>query len=152
MKKKVPDCLFFFFFFFLTIKMYPEGPKPEHDQFPLQDTQFSNQPPVHRSPFEDPYPEDQPHFDKQPLLTSPAYPPTQYPTSPPPPNFPGSPAVQQPYPPFNNNPSPVSPGVPAYFNPAPPSPNMHYGQAPRRQPRRFKTSKNFSFYISRIID
>ncbi|CEG66965.1 Putative Chitin synthase 1 [Rhizopus microsporus] len=131
--------------------MYPEGPKPEHDQFPLQDTQFSNQPPVHRSPFEDPYPEDQPHFDKQPLLTSPAYPPTQYPTSPPPPNFPGSPAVQQPYPPFNNNPSPVSPGVPAYFNPAPPSPNMHYGQAPRRQPRRFKTTRQVKLTKGNLV-
>jgi chitin synthase len=65
------------------------------------------------------------------LLTSPP--------SYPPPNFPASPGdVPSPYPPYNAG--PPSPGVPVNFA-TPTSPNMHYGQAPRRQPRRYKTSK-----------
>lgn len=116
----------------------PPGQKSEQDQFPLQDTQFSHQPPVSRSPFDDDhYPADQhmPQYDHQPLLDSgmganPQYPPVN--NYPPPPS-PGS----SPYPQYNTN-SPVG-GPPTYFTP--PSPNMHYGEAPRRQPRRYKTSK-----------
>lgn len=114
----------------------PPGQKSEHDQFPLQDTQFSHQPPVTRSPFDDDhYPADQhtPQYDHQPLLDSH----NQYPPAPPS-NFPSSPGGS-PYPQYNTN-SPTG-GPPTYF--APPSPNMHYGEAPRRQPRRYKTSKLF---------
>ncbi|CAO3670727.1 unnamed protein product [Rhizopus stolonifer] len=114
--------------------MYSEGTKPEHDQFPLQDTQFSHQPPVHRSPFEDPYPEDQPHYDQQPLLNSaPPYPPTNFPTSP-----------------MDSSPYPPSPVVPVTFN-DPPSPNMHYGQAPTRQPRRYKTTRQVKLTKGNLV-
>lgn len=121
--------------------MYQPGQKSEQDQFPLQDTQFSNQPPVTRSPFDDDhYPADQhmPQYDHQPLLASGmaptppvggGYPPVNNPPYPP------SPGETSPYPSYNSN----SPTTPQFFTP--PSPNMHYGEAPRRQPRRYKTSK-----------
>jgi chitin synthase len=119
----------------------PPGQKSESDQFPLQDTQFSNQPPITRSPFDDDhYPADQhmPQYDHQPLLASGMnQPPTQYPPVNPP-YPPASPS--SPYPPYNAGGAPPSPNdVPQYFTP--PSPNMHYGEVPRRQPRRYKTSK-----------
>jgi chitin synthase len=54
------------------------------------------------------------------------------PSAPPPPSPYG-----QPSPHANFAPSPQV----AAFPGAPDSPNLHYGAAPRRQPRRFKTSK-----------
>lgn len=119
----------------------PPGQKSEHDQFPLQDTQFSHQPPVTRSPFDDDnYPADQhmPQYDHQPLLDSGVGPNLPYP--PVNNNYPPSSPGASPYPQYNSN-SPVG-GPPTYFTP--PSPNMHYGEAPRRQPRRYKTSR---FYL-----
>jgi chitin synthase len=61
-----------------------------------------------------------------------------------PPAFPSSPGAS-PYPQYNTN-SPVG-GPPTYFTP--PSPNMHYGEAPRRQPRRYKTSK-YTIVIKKV--
>lgn len=131
-KLKLTKSFFFSLLSFLKKTMYqpPPGQKSEYDQYPLQDTQFTNQPPITRSPFDDDrYPADNPpmHYDQQPLLHNPpSYPPSNvYPPHPgdsPYPSYPGS-----------------SPSIPQQFNP--PSPNMHYGEAPRRQPRRFKTSK-----------
>jgi chitin synthase len=117
--------------------MYQPSNNPEQDQYPLQDTQFSNQPPVNRSPFEDPYPDEHGTPAHQPLLNSQT---TVYPPSG---NFQNTP----PYPPYHNNNS-SSPVVPQdnYVGFNPPSPNMHYGEAPRRQVRRYKTSK-VSFFI-----
>lgn len=136
---KVPEknkglfFFYYFFFFYSSHQMYPGVPRSEHEQFPLHDTQFSYQPPVHNTPFGDTYQEEQPQpfYDNQPLLTSPPYPPVHRPPNP---------AVGSPYPPYQN-PGPPSPGIPGNLNPLPPSPTMHYGQAPRRQPRRYKTSK-----------
>lgn len=147
----------------------PPGQKSEQDQFPLQDTQFSHQPPVTRSPFDDDnYPADQhmPQYDHQPLLDSAAGPNLPYPpvdnsyppvdnSYPPPLNSyppqnnsypPASPSAS-PYPQYNSN-SPVG-GPPTYFTP--PSPNMHYGEAPRRQPRRYKTSMVYHLKIIIMI-
>ncbi|CEP15640.1 hypothetical protein [Parasitella parasitica] len=120
--------------------------KSEHDQYPLQDTQFSNQPPVSRSPFEDDhYTVDQhtSHYDNQPLLhsTGGVYPPVQ--NSP----YPPSPGVASPYPSYSNNSS--SPTVPQYFNP--PSPNMHYGDVPKRQPRRYKTTRQVKLTKGNLV-
>lgn len=136
--------LFFIFdFFHFASTMYQPNQKSEHDQFPLQDTQFSNQPPITRSPFDDDhYPADQhmPQYDHQPLLASGMPPGPPGPPGYPPVNnapYPPSPGGASPYPSYSNNSS--SPTIPQYFNP--PSPNMHYGEAPRRQPRRYKTSK-----------
>ncbi|KAK4510924.1 Chitin synthase, class 2 [Mucor velutinosus] len=130
--------------------MYQPNQKSEHDQFPLQDTQFSNQPPVTRSPFDDDhYPADQhmPQYDHQPLLASsmppgpPGYPPVNNPPYPP------SPGDTSPYPSYSNNSS--SPTIPQYFNP--PSPNMHYGEAPRRQPRRYKTTRQVKLTKGNLV-
>lgn len=116
----------------------PPGQKQEYDQYPLQDTQFTNQPPITRSPFDDDqYPTDNTpmHYDQQPLLNHPPYPPQNL--------YPSHPGDVSPYPTYTNS----SPSIPQHFNP--PSPNMHYGEAPRRQPRRFKTS-NFCFFLLTI--
>lgn len=116
--------------------MYPNNPPPppghqtpEYDQYPMQDTHFA--PPQHvdrGDPFADPYPDHAAApgaYDNQPLLR-------------------GSPA------PYPRNDEYFSPGAGAGAPPSPqpefpaftpPSPNMHYGGAPRRQPRRYKTSK-----------
>lgn len=121
----------------------PPGHGPENDHYPLQETQFSNNPgPINRSPFEDPYHEEQNQgaFDHQPLLNSHAggYPPA-----------PGTPATYPPSPGGSLPQYPSSPSTPggAYPTYNPPSPNMHYGDAPRRQPRRYKTSKFSSFVL-----
>ena len=104
----------------------PPGHKSEYDQYPLQDTQFAPQPVERMDPFADPYPDQQrPAYDNQPLLRDPPQP--FYP----PDNSFHQEQPQQP----GGSPSPR----PAFV--APPSPNMHYGGAPRRQPRRYKTSK-----------
>lgn len=110
--------------------MYPNHPPPpvpghksEYDQYPLQDTQFAPQPMDRGDPFADPYPAEHPQaqaaYDHQPLLRdNNMYPPPPQPD----PTY----MAEQPSP------------YPQY---APASPNMHYGGAPRRQPRRYKTSK-----------
>ncbi|KAG0749821.1 hypothetical protein G6F57_002962 [Rhizopus arrhizus] len=123
--------------------MYPGVPRSEHEQFPLHDTQFSYQPPVHNTPFGDTYQEEQPQpfYDNQPLLTSPPYPPVHRPPNP---------AVGSPYPPYQN-PGPPSPGIPGNLNPLPPSPTMHYGQAPRRQPRRYKTTRQVKLTKGNLV-
>ncbi|KAI8354001.1 chitin synthase 2 [Blakeslea trispora] len=132
--------------------MYPPPPpdhKAEHDQYPLQDTQFSNQPPVSRSPFDDDhYPADQhmPAYDQQPLLAS-GMAPASYPSHPYPPG-PPSPGggMMSPYPSYGGE---SSPATPQYFNP--PSPNMHYGEAPKRQPRRYKTTRQVKLTKGNLV-
>lgn len=115
--------------------MYPTNPPPgnsDHDQYPLN--QFTAHDMDRSSPFSDPYPQEAPGpggFDHQPLLHNP---PMGF-QPPPPPGGPPSPFAE---------PSPhagfaPSPQVPGSYPPG--SPNLHYGAAPRRQPRRFKTSK-----------
>jgi chitin synthase len=104
--------------------MYPAprgtpGTPGEYDQYPLQESSFSSQPInrgtpgyQHADPFDD---NNTPYSDSmnQPLLHSPA-------PSPSPGGY------------FDNN-SGVKFAPPA-------SPTPHYGEAPRRQPRRYKTS------------
>lgn len=105
------------------------SPPPTHDQYPMRETHFSPQPTDRRSPFVDPY-EDHappaPTYDNQPLLR-------QHATG----------APMSPY--AGGGGYPQGAGSPhAQFAPTggmPGSPAMHYGEAPRRQPRRYKTSK-----------
>jgi hypothetical protein len=111
--------------------MYPPhrdtpGSQGEFDQYPMQDSSFSSRP-INRGnvgynladPFDD---TNTPYSDSmnQPLLNSPSPSPSGY---------------------FDN-------GSGVRFNP-PASPGPHFGEAPRRQPRRYKTSKSF-FSIGRV--
>ncbi|KAI9019533.1 chitin synthase 1 [Phycomyces nitens] len=112
------------------------GQKQEHDQYPLHDTQFVPQQMDRNSPFADPYPEDQPPptgYDHQPLLrdNAPSYPPDPF-------GQPGGgyPPQQTMYPP-----QPMGP----------PSPNMRFGDAPRRQPRRYKTTRRVKLTHGNLI-
>ncbi|KAI8889323.1 glycosyltransferase family 2 protein [Backusella circina FSU 941] len=125
--------------------MYQPPNNPEQDQYPLQDTQFSNQPSVNRSPFEDPYPDEHNVPAHQPLLHS------QTSVYPPSGNFPNTPPVA-PYPPYHNNNS-SSPIVSQdnYVGFNPPSPNMHYGEAPRRQVRRYKTTRKVKLTRGNLV-
>nr|P87073.1 RecName: Full=Chitin synthase 1; AltName: Full=Chitin-UDP acetyl-glucosaminyl transferase 1; AltName: Full=Class-II chitin synthase 1 [Phycomyces blakesleeanus NRRL 1555(-)]BAA19857.1 chitin synthase [Phycomyces blakesleeanus] len=111
------------------------GQKQEHDQYPLHDTQFVPQQMDRNSPFADPYPEDQPPpsgYDHQPLLrdNAPSYPPDPF----------GQPGG---YPPQSTMYPPQPMG--------PPSPNMRYGEAPRRQPRRYKTTRRVKLTHGNLI-
>ncbi|ORY91906.1 chitin synthase 2 [Syncephalastrum racemosum] len=125
--------------------MYPNNPPPpppghhqksEYDQYPLQDTQFAAQPVDRGDPFADPYSEEHqqnmPVYDNQPLLNNPTgsfgYPP------------PGTPAA--PASPFQQPSPQMQP---------PPSPNMHYGGAPRRQPRRYKTTRKVKLHRGHLV-
>ncbi|KAG2225556.1 hypothetical protein INT45_013667 [Circinella minor] len=94
---------------------------PYSEQYPLQDTSFSNQPAMQRGhdPFNE---EQQQHVEtmNQPLLGSPA-----------------SPQVNSPRSPFSRT---VGGGGGIQFV-EPSSPGPRYGEAPRRQPRRYKTGK-----------
>ena len=122
----------------------PPGQKSEYDQYPLQDTQFAQQPvdraepfrPQTVDPFADPYPDQPQHgYDHQPLLRDTPQFPSAEPPYPPQQQQPGFMAPPSPQPPYG---APTSPNM--QYGGAPPSPNMHYGGAPRRQPRRYKTS------------
>ena len=98
---------------------------PYAEQYPLQDTSFSNQPAMQRG--HDPFNEEQQQQVEtmnQPLLGSPA-----------------SPQVNSPRSPFSRT---VGGGGGLQFV-EPTSPGPRYGEAPRRQPRRYKTGK-YSFY------
>ncbi|KAI7865034.1 chitin synthase 1 [Spinellus fusiger] len=106
------------------------GQKQEHDQYPLYDTQFAPQPVDRASPFADPYPEEQQGpkgYDHQPLLrdNGPVYP---------------DPFAQSNYPPNPNYPANI-----------PTSPGMHYGEAPRRQPRRYKTTRKVKLTHGNLV-
>ncbi|KAI7851910.1 chitin synthase 1 [Circinella umbellata] len=115
----------------------PPGHKSEYDQFPLQDTQFAPQPVERMDPFADPYPDQQrPAYDNQPLLRDPPQP--FYPSDN---SFHQEQQPQQP----GSSPSPH-----AAFA-APPSPNMHYGGAPRRQPRRYKTTRKVKLHRGHLV-
>ncbi|KAF7728325.1 Chitin synthase, class 1 [Apophysomyces ossiformis] len=115
--------------------MYPSNQphtaehKSEHDQYPLHETQFVPQQMDRGSPFADPYPEEPQHapgaYDSQPLLNNPSQPPYPMPNTPP-----------------SNYPQ---------YPPAPPSPNMHYGEAPRRQPRRYKTTRKVKLTRGNLV-
>ncbi|KAI8376085.1 chitin synthase 1 [Radiomyces spectabilis] len=115
----------------------PPGPTPksEYDQYPMHETQFVPQPIDRNSPFADPYPEEPAHqpgaYDHQPLLRDNS-----------------APSYQEPYP--HHQPSPVSPGA-VYPQFAPPSPNIRYGEAPRRQPRRYKTTRKVKLTRGNLV-
>lgn len=98
---------------------------PYMEQYPLQDTTFSHQPPMERG--HDPLSfHDEQHQQieamEQPLLGSPATPN---------PNGPRSPFSR------------VQGGGGGLQFVEPASPGPRYGEAPRRQPRRYKTGKYF---------
>lgn len=97
----------------------PTHHKSEYDQYPMHETNFSPRPGDRGSPFADPY------MDQPPMQRN---------------NFDHQPLLQQPASPYvGGSPHPVQ------FMPG--SPNPHYGEAPRRQPRRYKTSKFFTFHM-----
>ncbi|KAL1931482.1 hypothetical protein VTP01DRAFT_9625 [Rhizomucor pusillus] len=115
------------------------SPPPTHDQYPMRETHFSPQPTDRRSPFVDPY-EDHappaPTYDNQPLLR-------QHATG----------APMSPY--AGGGGYPQGAGSPhAQFAPTggmPGSPAMHYGEAPRRQPRRYKTTKKVKLTRGNLV-
>lgn len=105
----------------------PHGSSPgQYDEFPMQENSFSSRP-INRGggsyntadPFDDSH---TPYSDamNQPLLHSPT----------------PTPAGG-----FFDNSSSIGNNSGLHFA-APPSPSAHYGEAPRRQPRRYKTSKH----------
>jgi hypothetical protein len=120
--------------FFFVFKMYPQPPRPpthnrndEFEEYPLNDTGFIEQRPVMQSPFIEAYPPEerqprlQPYDSNQPLLqTNPSPPPVM--------------PMPMPYP--DNNRYSVTPPI-SYDGSSP----VYYTNAPRRQPRRYKTSK-----------
>ena len=99
----------------------PTHHKSEYDQYPMHETNFSPRPGDRGSPFADPYMDP-------PMQRN---------------NFDHQPLLQQPASPYvGGSPRPVQ------FMPG--SPNPRYGEAPRRQPRRYKTSK-LSFSITWLV-
>ena len=101
------------------------SPQPVHnDQYQMQETRFS--PHQERgSPFADPYHQ----VDNQPLLRQPQG---------------GSPFI-------GHAPSPHPPQHGGMVGFQPSSPGPHYGGAPRRVPRRYKTSKHNDKFLFRKI-
>jgi chitin synthase len=108
----------------------------EYDQYPLNDTNFVEQRPAMQSPFADPYSASveqnytieqhgppMPSYDtsNQPLLDSNQLPPMPQP--------------------FSENRYPESPPPPLGLNIESEVPPFYFTGAPRRQPRRYKTSK-----------
>src|ERR1700730_17224652 len=96
-----------------------------YDQYPLTDTHFSPQP-MDRNPgyaadpFDDHHQQQIPgNYDSQPLLQQ------------------QNSDYQDPYPPSSPYGAP-SPHVQMSFPPSPGGSGMHYGEAPRRVPRRYK--------------
>ncbi|RUO96548.1 chitin synthase N-terminal-domain-containing protein, partial [Jimgerdemannia flammicorona] len=113
------------------------------DQYPLHDTHFSEQQPMSRAPnfAADPYPDHPEDFRAygggdymaEPLLqTNPVGPPV------------GVPPAFDAY----GNQAQAQPGV--RFQ-APPSPGPHYGEAPRRQPRRYKTTRRVELVGGNLV-
>lgn len=133
----------FFSLFFLPFHctMYrPNGPPPipshtgddEFDQYPLNDTNFVEQRPVMQSPFADPFSAsvEQNYTVEQHEPPMPTYDTSNQPLLNSPPSMP----MPQPF-----SPSPTSlGGGGGNENEAPP---VYFTGAPRRQPRRYKTSK-----------
>lgn len=115
--------------------MYPQPPQPpthagndEFEEYPLNDTHFVEQRPVMQSPFTNLYPQEvpprlQPYDSNQPLLPNPSPPPL----------------MPMPYPETNQYPD-LPPHISYDINTNGSSPG-YYTNAPRRQPRRYKTSK-----------
>ncbi|CAM0142439.1 unnamed protein product [Umbelopsis sp. WA50703] len=130
--------------------MYPNHPRnsppaPQHgsasppggyDSYPLSDTHFSPQP-MDRNPgyaadpFDDHHQATTPNYDSQPLLQNQNM------------DFP------EPYP----SPSPYGPPSPHVHMNYPPSPGdgLHYGPAPRRVPRRYKTVKKVALTGGNLV-
>ncbi|KAI9248781.1 chitin synthase 1 [Phascolomyces articulosus] len=103
--------------------MYRTPPPIHNDQYQMQETRYS--PRQERgSPFSDPYP-----VDNQPLLRNPQG------------GGGGSP--------FMGHPSP-QPGY-AFQQGPPGSPNPHYGEAPRRVPRRYKTTRKVKLTRGNLV-
>lgn len=136
--------------------MYPPGPpqRPPHgdeqdfERYPLETTRFNEQQPVmQQSPFEDSYTVEEhappiPVYEDQPLLQS------SQPITSPPPRM--SPSIPMPFPdhgPYSsvptNEPYPQYPpaAIGETFGNQADSPPVYFTGAPRRQPRRYKTSK-----------
>ncbi|KAI8069868.1 chitin synthase 2 [Gongronella butleri] len=125
--------------------MYPQpspGPNRDYDQYPMN--QFTAQEVERASPFADPsYPP--PGHDSQPLLHNTVEP--GFHAVPPPPQHGGQPSPHAnfaPSPHANFAPSPQFPNDPS-------SPNLHYGSAPRRQPRRFKTTRKVKLTRGNLV-
>jgi chitin synthase len=103
-------------------------PGGAYDQYPLTDTHFSPQlmdrnPGYAADPFDDHHQQPIPgNYDSQPLL--------QHQNS----------DYRDPYPSSSPYGAP-SPHVQMSFPPSPGGDGMHYGEAPRRVPRRYKTGK-----------
>ncbi|KAI8339622.1 chitin synthase 1 [Chlamydoabsidia padenii] len=128
-------------------------PLSDYDQYPLN--QFTAHEMDRSSPFADPYPQEQPGhgagpgFDHQPLLHNTdlgGYPPSGMPSAPPLGGGPPSP-YGQPSPHANFAPSPQGPSFPG----VPDSPNLHYGAAPRRQVRRYKTTRKVKLTRGNLV-
>ncbi|ORZ17345.1 chitin synthase 2 [Absidia repens] len=121
------------------------------------------------SPFSDPYPQEAPGqnpgvHDHQPLLHNtdtpggfhtppPPFnggpPPPAGAGGPPPPGMPGAPPSPFGPPSPHANFAANSPQMQPYFSPD--SPNLHYGAAPRRQPRRFKTTRKVKLTRGNLV-
>ncbi|KAI9314902.1 chitin synthase 2 [Dichotomocladium elegans] len=111
----------------------PPGHKAEYDQYPLQDTQFAPQQVDRADPFRSP-PTDpfaDPYIDHHHQHQHQAY--DNQPLLRDAPSYPSSDTYQRP------------------VFAAPPSPNMHYGVAPRRQPRRYKTTRKVKLTSGNLV-
>ncbi|OZJ02826.1 Chitin synthase 1 [Bifiguratus adelaidae] len=131
-----------------------EQPYPERDQYPLQDTQFHPQAMNRSTSYNaDPYgDEEAPYNDHMdmPLLPPSGAPPISYQLQE---------TYAQPQPPsvhFGPGGQPVGTpgGMGIYPGPDPgsfPSPGPHFGEAPRRQPRRYKTTKRVELVGGNLV-
>ncbi|KAI7874287.1 chitin synthase 1 [Lichtheimia hyalospora FSU 10163] len=100
----------------------PTHHKSEYDQYPMHETNFSPRPGDRGSPFADPYMDP-------PMQRN---------------NFDHQPLLQQPASPYvGGSPRPVQ------FMPG--SPNPRYGEAPRRQPRRYKTTRKVKLTRGNLV-
>lgn len=108
----------------------PSPPLPTYsEQYPLQDTSFHNSPTMQRGNDPLTYPEEVPPSDpmmREPLLSSP----------------------DGPRSPFSRV---VGGGGGVQFI-EPQSPGPRYGEAPRRQPRRYKTGTNYSPFTCWLLN
>ncbi|CAO3637942.1 unnamed protein product [Cunninghamella blakesleeana] len=123
--------------------MNPNNPPPqnksEYDQYPLN--QFTAHEMDRSSPFADPYPQEH----NQPLLQS--NDPSGFQMPPP-----GGSGIPNPSSPFYEPPSPHANFAPSPQAPTfPTSPNMRYGQAPGRQPRRYKTTRKVKLTRGNLV-
>lgn len=127
----------------------PHGDEEDYDRYPLETTRFNEQQPVlhQQSPFEDSYTVEEhappiPVYEDQPLLhnSQPIISPQISPSIPMP--SPGhSPYSSVP----TNEPYPQYPTADIGDNGQQP---VYFTGAPRRQPRRYKTSKKCLFFLS----